>query len=54
MQVKQEILALLAQVETLLQEAQCEGQQLAEQECFGEVDTALSTLAQTVDYYVDD
>jgi hypothetical protein len=53
MQVKQQIQVLLAQVETLLQEAQCEGQQLAEQECFAEVDTALSTLAQTVDYYVD-
>ena len=53
MQNKQQILALLAQVDTLLQEAQCEGQQLAELACFSDVDEALSTLAQAVDYYVD-
>ena len=53
MQVKQQILALLAQVETLLQEAQCEGQQLAELACYTEVDEKLSVLAQAVDYYVD-
>ena len=51
--MKEQILALLAQVETLLQEATCDGVQLAEQACFREVDEALSTFAQTVDYYVD-
>ena len=53
MQNKQQILALLAQVETLLQEATCEGVQLAELEGFEEVDVALTHLAQVVDYYVD-
>jgi hypothetical protein len=53
MEVKQQIQALLAQVETLLQEATCEGLQLAELACYREVDEKLSVLAQTVDYYVD-
>ena len=53
MEVKQQIQTLLAQVETLLQEATCDGVQLAEQACFSELDEALSTLAQAVDYYVD-
>jgi hypothetical protein len=51
--VKQQILAKLAEVEALLLEAQCEGKQLAELDCFEEVDTALAHCAQTVDYYVD-
>lgn len=51
--VKQQILAKLAEVETLLLEAQCEGKQLAELDCFEEVDVALAHFAQTVDYYVD-
>ena len=53
MEVKQQIFALLAQVDTLLQEAQCEGQQLAELKGFEEVDVALAHLQQVVDYYVD-
>ena len=53
MTVKSQILEKLAEIETLLQEASCEGEQLAELECFEEVDTALAHLAQTVDYYVD-
>jgi len=53
MEVKQQIQALLAQVETLLQEATCDNLQLAELACYKEVDSALSTLQQTVDYYVD-
>jgi hypothetical protein len=44
---------LLGQVETLLEEATLDGEQLAEMDCFEEVNTALSTLVQTVDYYVD-
>jgi hypothetical protein len=51
--MKEQIQALLAQVETLLQEATCDGEQLAETAVFAEVDGALSTLAQAVDYYVD-
>jgi hypothetical protein len=53
MSVKAEILAKLAEIETLLQEAECDGAQLAELECFEEVDTAVAHLSQVVDYYVD-
>jgi hypothetical protein len=53
MSVKEEILAKLAEIEALLLEAECDGLQLAELECFEEVDTAVAHLAQTVDYYVD-
>ena len=53
MNVKEEILAKLAEIETLLQEAQCEGKQFAELDCFEEADTAVAHLAQVVDYYVD-
>jgi hypothetical protein len=48
-----EIFDLLARVETLLQEVTCEGEQLAELECFEEVDTAFAHLVQTIDYYID-
>jgi hypothetical protein len=47
------ILAKLAEVEAMLLEATLDGEQLAELACFAEVDGALSTLVQTVDYYVD-
>ena len=53
MNVKAEILAKLAEIEELLLEAQCEGEQLAELECFEEVDTAVAHLSQVVDYYLD-
>ena len=53
MEVKQQILALLEQVETLLQEATLDGEQLAELSCFADLTDPLSTLAQAVDYYVD-
>ena len=53
MNVKAEILAKLAEIEDLLVDAQCDGAQLAELECFEEVDTAVAHLAQVVDYYVD-
>jgi hypothetical protein len=53
MSIKTLILEKLAEIETLLLEAECEGAQLAELECFEEVDTALAHLTQTVDYYVD-
>jgi hypothetical protein len=51
--MKEEILAKLAEVEAMLLEASCDGLQLAELECFEEVDMALAHLVQTVDYYVD-
>jgi len=50
---KQEILRLLAQVETLLLEATCEGEQIAGTRWGDEIENALSTLVQEVDYYVD-
>jgi hypothetical protein len=53
MDVKAEILAKLAEIETLLQEAQCEGLQFASLDCFEEADTAVAHLAQVIDYYVD-
>ena len=51
--VKEQIFAKLAEIEDLLLDAQCEGKQLAELECFEEVDTAVAHLTQTVDYYLD-
>jgi len=53
MSVKEQILAKLAEVEALLAEAECEGVQFAELECFGEVDTALNNLFEQVAYYID-
>jgi hypothetical protein len=53
MNVKAEILAKLAEIETLLQEAQCDGVQLAELACFADVNDKFEQLAATVDYYVD-
>ena len=47
------ILAKLAEVEDMLAEATLDGEQLAEMECFAEVTTAMNTLVQAVDYYVD-
>lgn len=51
--VKKAIFAKLAEIEDLLLEAQCDGMQLTELDCYSEVDGAVSTLLQTVDYYVD-
>ena len=53
MNVKAEILAKIAEIEALLLEAQCEGLQFAELDCFEEADTAVAHLAQVIDYYVD-
>ena len=53
MNIKEQILAKLAEIENLLVDAECDGLQLAELECFEEVDTAVAHLAQVVDYYVD-
>jgi hypothetical protein len=51
--VKKAIFEKIAEIEDLLLEAQCEGKQFAELACYSEVDNAVSTLLQTVDYYVD-
>jgi hypothetical protein len=53
MTVKEQIFAKITEIETLLQEAQCDGMQLAELECFEEADTAVAHLAQVIEYYVD-
>lgn len=50
---KQQILEKLREVEIMLMEATCDGEQLAGLDCYSEVDGALSTLVQAVDYYVD-
>lgn len=51
--VRAHVMDLLGQVETLLEEATLDGEQLAEMDCFAEVNGALSTLVQTIDYYID-
>ena len=51
--VRAHIMDLLGQVQDLLEQAECDGMQLAELDCFADVNDKLSTLVQTVDYYVD-
>jgi hypothetical protein len=51
--VRAHIFDLLGQVENLLLEAECDGRQLAELDCYADVNEALSTLVQTIDYYID-
>lgn len=51
--MKADILAKLAEIAEMLEEASCDGEQLAEQACYSEVTDALSALEQAVDYYVD-
>ena len=51
--MRDEILAKLAEVEAMLLEATLDGEQLAELDCFAEVTGPLSTLVESVDYYVD-
>jgi hypothetical protein len=54
MTVKEQIYAKIAELETLLQEAECDGMQLAEcDEVFGELTSTLNRLADEVDYYID-
>jgi hypothetical protein len=50
---KQEILTKLREIEIMLEEATCDGEQLAELDCFEEVTSALNVLVEAVDYYVD-
>jgi hypothetical protein len=51
--VKLAIFEKLAEVEAMLLEAQCEGAQFAQLDCFEDVDTTLAHLTQQIDYYVD-
>ena len=51
--MRDEILAKLAEVEEMLLEATLDGEQLAEMDCFAEVNEALSALTEAVEYYVD-
>jgi hypothetical protein len=50
---KQQILDKLRDVEIMLLEATCDGEQLAELDCFSELDETLNKLVEAVDYYVD-
>ena len=50
---KQEIFNLLAQVETLLLEATCDGEQIAGTRWGDKVDNTLAELMQMVDDYID-
>ena len=51
--LRAEIMHYLAKVEDCLLVAECDGRQLAELDCYTDVNEALSTLVQTIDYYVD-
>jgi len=50
---KQQILTKLREVEIMLLEATCDGTQLAELDCFADVNDKLTLLVDAVDYYVD-
>lgn len=51
--IKAEILAKIAEIEDLLLEAECDGVQFAELDCYKEVDSAVGNLLEQIDYYVD-
>jgi len=52
--MRQAILAKLAEVETMLDESSCSGDQLAEcGQVYKDIMDKLSALTQAVDYYVD-
>ena len=51
--VKEQMLVKLAEVEQLLLEASCDGEQLAELDCYSEVDSTLQELFEKIAYYVD-
>jgi hypothetical protein len=53
MTVKAQILEKLAEIEALLLEAECDGAQLAELDCYTDVQDAYNNLVGTVDYFVD-
>jgi hypothetical protein len=47
------ILAKLAEVDDMLQAATLDGDSLTEMDCFAELEGALHKLTEAVDYYVD-
>jgi hypothetical protein len=49
---KEDILAKLAEIEDMLQRATCDGESLRDAG-IAEIDDAVSTLTQAVDYYLD-
>jgi hypothetical protein len=52
--MREEILAKLGEVETMLDESSCSGDQLAEcGQVYKDIIDKLSALSQAVDYYVD-
>jgi len=51
--LKLAIFEKLAEVEDMLLEATLDGEQLAEMDCFAELEGALHKLTEAVDYYVD-
>ena len=51
--MRDKILALLAEVDDMLQAATLDGDSLTEMECFAELEGALHKLTEAVDYYVD-
>jgi hypothetical protein len=56
--MKQAILDKLAEIETMLQSTSCEGENFEDNlvkfdDWAGELDLALRTLAEKIDYYVD-
>lgn len=50
---KDQIFSKLAEVEALLMEASCDGEQLAELDCYRDIDNTLAQLVSQVEYYVD-
>ena len=54
MTVKEQLFAKIAELQVLLEEAECDGVQLAEgDDVFAELTSTLNRLADEVDYYVD-
>jgi len=54
LEMREAILAKLSEVETMLNEASCSGDQLAEcGQVYRDIMNKLSALTQAVDYYVD-
>lgn len=50
---KDQIYSKLAEVEALLMEARCDGEQLAELDCYRDIDSTLAQLVSQVEYYID-
>lgn len=50
---KDQIYSKLAEVEALLMEARCDGEQLAELECFRDISNTFAQLVEQVEYYID-